>query len=128
MSKVVLDASALLALLNAEPGADVVAESIPGAIINAVNLSEVVGKLCTSGMPEEAIRQALQGLDLEVMAFDEEQSYETGLLRAATDNMGLSLGDRACLETARRLGFPALTADKMWQGLSVGTIIRLIRY
>jgi ribonuclease VapC len=127
MSEVVLDASALLALLNAEPGAEVVAEFIPGAIISAVNLSEVVGKLCMAGMPEKSIRQALQGLDLEVMSFDEEQSYGVGLLRAATEHMELSLGDRACLDTARRLGLPALTTDKMWKDLSVGAVVRIIR-
>ncbi|MFA4835502.1 MAG: type II toxin-antitoxin system VapC family toxin [Dehalococcoidia bacterium] len=127
MPEVILDASALLALLNAEPGADVVAESIPGAMINAVNLSEVVGKLCTAGMPEKAIRQALQGLDLKVIPFDEEHSYGAGLMRATTERMGLSLGDRACLDTARRLGLPALTTDKMWGELSVGAIVRIIR-
>lgn len=127
MGKVVLDASALLALLNAESGADVVSESVTDAVINAVNLSEVVGKLCTTGMPEEAIRQALQGLDLEVISFDEEQAYGAGLLRSVTDEFGLSLGDRICLDTARRLGVPALTADKMWKELSVGIDVRLIR-
>ncbi|NQT74525.1 MAG: type II toxin-antitoxin system VapC family toxin [Chloroflexi bacterium] len=127
MANVVLDASALLALLNSEPGADVVAESIPEAAINAVNLSEVVGKLCTAGMPEKAIRQALHGLDLEVIAFEEEQSYSVGLLRVVTDNVGLSLGDRACLDTARRLDVPALTADKVWKELSVETVVRLVR-
>ena len=45
MSKVVLDASALLALLNSEPGEEVVAKAIPGAIMSTVNLSEVVAKL-----------------------------------------------------------------------------------
>ncbi len=127
MAEVVLDASALLALLNDEPGADAVAEFIPGAAISAVNLSEVVGKLSIAGMPEKAIRQALHGLDLEVIPFDEEHSYGTGLLRAATERKGLSLGDRACLDTARRLGLPALTTDKMWGKLSVGALVRVIR-
>lgn len=127
MGKVVLDASALLALLNVETGAEVVAESVTEAVINAVNLSEVVGKLSTAGMPEEAIRQALQGLDLEVFSFDEEQAYDAGLLRSVTDEFGLSLGDRICLDTARRLEVPALTADKMWKELSVGIHVILIR-
>lgn len=127
MPEVVLDASALLAFLNAEPGSDVVAESITEAVISAVNLSEVVGKLATAGMPEEAIRQALQGLDLKVIPFDEEQSYETGLLRDITEKMGLSLGDRACLNMARSLGLPALTADKMWKELSIGVVVKVIR-
>ncbi len=127
MSRVVLDASALLSLLNNEAGADLVAEYISEAVINAVNLSEVVGKLSKAGMPEEVIRHALKGLDLEVVSFDEEDAYSAGLLRPVTDKSGLSLGDRVCMDTARRLGIPALTADKAWEALSVGIEISLIR-
>jgi PIN domain nuclease of toxin-antitoxin system len=110
--EVVVDASALLALLNAEPGADIVAEALPGGVISAVNLSEVVAKLCEAGMPENAIRQALQPLGLEIVPFDEEQAYQAGLLRAATQTVGVSLGDRACLSLAKILGVVALTADR----------------
>lgn len=127
MTEVVLDASALLALLNDEPGADVIAGYIPGAVINAVNLSEVIGKLCIAGMPESAIHQALQGLDLEIVPFDEEHAYGAGLLRDDTEHRGLSLGDRACLDTARTLGLIAVTTDKMWEELPVGVVIKVIR-
>ncbi len=127
MPEVVIDASALLALLNAEPGADIVAEALPGGVISAVNLSEVVAKLCEAGMPENAIHQALQPLGLEIVPFDEEQAYQAGLLRAATQDMGVSLGDRACLSLAKMLGVVAITTDRMWAGLSVGATIRVIR-
>ena len=127
MPEVVLDASALLAMLNAEPGADVVAEAIPGGVISAVNLSEVVAKLCEAGMPEDVIYQALQPLGLQIETFDEEQAYQAGLLRTATQNAGLSLGDRACLNLARRLGVAALTADRTWSGVSMGATVKLIR-
>ena len=73
MPEVVIDASALLALLNDEPGADVVAEALPQGIISAVNLSEVIAKLCDAGMPEKAIHQALQPLGIEIIPFDEER-------------------------------------------------------
>jgi PIN domain nuclease of toxin-antitoxin system len=125
--EIVIDASALLALLNAEPGADVVAEALPGGVISAVNLSEVVAKLCDAGMPEKAIHQALQPLGIEIVPFDEEQSYQAGLLRTVTQEMGISLGDRACLSLARMLGVVALTADKAWAGLSVGATVKVIR-
>jgi ribonuclease VapC len=114
MPKTVIDASALLALLNAEPGADIVTDALPAGIISTVNLSEVIAKLCDAGMPEKAIRQALQPLGLEIMPFDENQSYQTGLLRTSTQDMGISLGDRACLSLAKMLGAVALTADKAW--------------
>ena len=94
MAEVVLDASALLALLNDEPGAELVAKSLPQAAISAVNLSEVVAKLADAGMPDEAIRDALRGLPLDVVPFDVEQAYDAGLLRSITRDVGLSLGDR----------------------------------
>ena len=127
MPEVVIDASALLALLNAEPGANVVAEALPGGVISAVNLSEVVAKLSEAGMPEKAIRQALQSLGLEIVPFDEEQSYQAGLLRTSTQDMGISLGDRACLSLAKMLGVVALTADRAWAGLSIGATVKVIR-
>jgi len=127
MPESVIDASALLALLNAELGAEVVTEAIPGGVISAVNLSEVIAKLCDSGMPEKAIRQALQPLGLEVVSFDEEQCYQAGLLRTSTQGMGISLGDRACLSLARMRGVVVLTADRTWAGLSVGANIKVIR-
>jgi len=127
MPETVIDASALLALLNAETGADAVAAALPGGVISAVNLSEVIAKLCQAGMPEKAIRQALQPLGLDIVPFDEEQAYEAGLLRTATRDIGVSLGDRACLGLAKSLGVAALTADKAWAGLTVGVTVKVIR-
>ena len=123
----VMDASALLALLNAEPGADVVAQALPEAVISAVNLSEVVAKLSQAGMPEDAVRLAMQPLGLKVEPFEEEQAYQAGILHGATKRLGLSLGDRACLSLAQRLGVIALTADRTWVELSPGFSVRLIR-
>jgi ribonuclease VapC len=123
----VIDASALLALLNDEPGADAVAEALPQGVISAVNLSEVIAKLCDAGMPEKAIHQALQPLGIEIVPFDEEQAYQAGLLRTSTQGLGISLGDRACLSLAKNLGIDALTADKAWTELSIGITIKVIR-
>lgn len=77
MSRVVLDASAVLALLNGEPGHEAVADAIPEAVLSAVNLSEVVAKLGEKGMPEEAIAAAMAGIELEILPFDEASAYET---------------------------------------------------
>jgi PIN domain nuclease of toxin-antitoxin system len=127
VSRVVLDASALLVLLGAERGADVVAGALPGAAISAVNLSEVVAKLTERGMPDQEVRRALDGLGLEVQAFDREQAYLAGQLRAGTRSTGLSLGDRACLALGQRLGTPVLTADRRWQAVRVGVDVQVIR-
>jgi len=127
MARTVIDASALLALLNGEPGADVVAQALPGGVISAVNVSEVVAKLTEFGIPEKAIYQALKPLGLDVVFFSEEQAYLAGLLRPATQNIGVSLGDRACLSLAKMQELTALTANRAWANLAIGVTIKVIR-
>lgn len=117
---IVLDASAVLALLQGEPGADVVARHLARGVMSAVNLSEVVAKLTEHGMPSSAVRSALDGLPMEVHAFDRDAAYTAGDLRRVTRNAGLSLGDRACLALAIRLDAEALTADRAWKSIAVG--------
>jgi PIN domain nuclease of toxin-antitoxin system len=126
VSDVVLDASAVLALLQDEPGSERVLESLPGALICSVNLSEVVAKLTELGMPEPDIRLALS-LGLEVVAFDEALAYSAGALRPVTRSAGLSLGDRACLALARSRSLPALTTDRAWRDTGVDTVVEVIR-
>ncbi len=128
MKRGVLDASALLALLNGEAGSELVASVIAdGAAISTVNLSEVVTKLSEIGMPETPIHDVLDLLGLEIINFDFEQAYQVGLLRPLTRHAGLSLGDRACLALAKQLGLPALTTDRAWEGLAVDITVQMIR-
>ena len=126
MSSCVLDSSALLALLLAEPGADIVAGYFPDACISAVNLAEVIAKLCERGMPPRDARLAVANTGIDVVAFDEDQAQHTGASRATTRSLGLSLGDRACLALAHSLGVPAVTADRIWQQIA-GSNVVLIR-
>jgi PIN domain nuclease of toxin-antitoxin system len=127
VSEVVLDASALLALLNREPGHEEIAEVIRDAAISAVNLSEVAAKLADRGMPEEAIREALEGLALEIHDFSQQLAFQAGLLHPLTRSKGLSLGDRACLALGRQLNLPVLTTDRVWEELDLGVEVRLVR-
>ena len=127
VAEVVIDASALLALLNDEPGAAEVAEALSGGITSSVNLSEVVAKLSEAGMPEEAIRKTLQLLELKILPFEEEQAYQAGFLRPSTRQMGISSGDRACVSLAKMLDIPVLTTDRVWKELSLGVTIKVIR-
>jgi len=127
VAEVVMDASALLAFLNDEPGGDVAGDRIPVAVISALNLAEVVGKLADAGMPEPVVRDALSGLDLDILPFDSDQACSAGMLQPGTRVIGLSLGDRACLGLALRLDLPALTADRAWASLRIGARVMLIR-
>lgn len=124
---IVWDASALLAIMNDEPGADTVRETLPEAVISSVNLAEVVGKLVDGGMPESQVVNDLGELNLSNAPFDADQAYAAGFLRSATRSRGLSLGDRACLSLALHLGLPVLTADRAWTVLDLGVEVRLAR-
>ncbi|MGH6944887.1 MAG: PIN domain-containing protein [Geminicoccaceae bacterium] len=127
MSRVVVDASALLAVLRSETGRERVEPVLEGAAIGAVNLSEVVAKLVEDEVPEGAIRAAIDRLGLEVHPFDGEQACAAGALRRQTRAYGLALGDRACLALARHLGARALTADRSWSRLDLDVPVELIR-
>lgn len=125
---VVLDASALLALLFNEAGADIVAGRLATCVIGAVNLSEVAAKLADHGMPEAAIALTFGEFDLDVRPFDVDQARVAGAMRGPTRALGLSLGDRACLALAHQLQAVAFTADRDWAKLELdGIRVKLIR-
>jgi ribonuclease VapC len=127
VNDVVLDASALLAVLRAEPGAERVEPHLEGARICAVNLSEVVAKLIADGVPEPEIRRAIGRLELEVPAFGQQDAYTAGILPRSNRALELSLGDRACLALAQSLNAPALTANRSWAQLDLGIAVEVIR-
>lgn len=123
----ILDASALLCLLNGEPGSKRVIEALPASVIGSANLAEVVSKLRERGLSAEEVQDVLGSLPLDVRPLTASQAYAIGHLRPTTRNYRLSLGDRACLALAAELGLPALTADQAWAGLDVGVEVELIR-
>ncbi len=123
----VADASAVLAMLDREPGHQRVAAELPSTVMSAVNLAEVVTGLINKGFPAAEARRATVSLDIETIALDSDLALAVGTLREATRSHGLSLGDRACLALARHLNLPALTADRAWVNLDIGVEVRLIR-
>ena len=110
----VLDASAVLCLLQEEKGAERVARALPAAVIGAVNYSEVISKLVESGIDEATADGLMDTLQLTVIPFDRSQARLAGALRATTRRLGLSLGDRACLALAGTEGAIALTCERVW--------------
>lgn len=129
MSSAVLDASAFLCLLQGEPGADTVRRAIrtADAVMSAVNLAEVASKLAERGSAPDEIAEAVAEVGIEIVPLDETLAMDVGMLRPLTRAAGLSLGDRACLATARRMGARALTTDGGWAGLQVGVEIVAVR-
>lgn len=121
----VLDASALLAAFFNEPGADIVAERMNGALLSAVNYHEVIAKLIDRGSPADQILDVMAQLDIEVVPVDREQAVAGGLLRAETRLAGLSLGDRACLALAMTKKATAVTTDRAWTELGLEVAIEV---
>jgi PIN domain nuclease of toxin-antitoxin system len=127
MTLAVLDASALMALMLNEPGSDVVAANLDGAMISAVNLAEVGAKMLERGSALDLVETEVRAAQIAVVPFDEAHAIETARLRPLTKERGLSLGDRACLALAGLTGRRALTADREWAELGLHLDIRPIR-
>ncbi len=127
MSKYVLDASALLALLNNEPGAQRVGHILSESVMSAVNVCETVGKLTSAGMNLEDARASIELIDLEIAPFDAESAYKAGSLIIHTKPLRLSLGDRACLALGLALGQTVVTAERLWSRLRIGVTVEVIR-
>ncbi len=130
-NKIVIDASAVLALLNRESGFEIVEKHLGNSIISSVNFSEVL----TVAYREifETEEERAEGLKLikntftHIIEFDAEQAVIAASLDAVTKKCGLSLGDRACLALAKSKNLPVLTADKVWQDLTLDIKVQLIR-
>ncbi len=117
----VLDASALLAWIQGEPGGDYVANLLTQECkLSAVNLAELVTKLLDNNhTAPQNLGQQLRTLGIEICAFSEAKAISAGLLRKQTLTIGLSLGDRACLSLAIELQAVVLTGDKAWKELNL---------
>jgi PIN domain nuclease of toxin-antitoxin system len=126
-AEVVLDASALLALLNGEPGADRVLQQLPVAIMGAVNVSEAAAKLVEFGVGEAEAWTTAARFVRTIIPFDEEMGRIAAGLRRVTRTAGLSFGDRACLALAMSRGADVLTADRAWLRLSIDVRVTTIR-
>jgi ribonuclease VapC len=123
----IADASAILALLKQESLGRVDPRRLFRATISAVNLSEVLERLCSGGLSELEADEAVAALNLQVADFDEPQARLAAYLRPQTRHAGLSLGARACLALGLRLGCAVITADRAWSRVDVGVEVILIR-
>lgn len=124
---IVIDTSAVLAVIRNEEGRDRVVEVLDRAVASTVSYAEVIGNLVMRGMPLAFAKAQFDSLRIPTVPFDEAQALEAGNLRRLSHHMQLSLGDRACLSLARLRKEPVLTADQKWSELKIGVDVRLIR-
>jgi ribonuclease VapC len=128
MNRIVLDASAILAVINGEPGAEkLTPDLLARAVGSTVNLAEVQTKLLSRGWTSEQAWEDATSPVREVLPFDEEHARIAGDLATQTRHLGLSLGDRACLALGIALHVPVYTAEKAWKKVRVGVRIQVIR-
>src|SRR5271166_3737862 len=128
MNKIVLDASAILAVINREPGAEILTPAmLARSVASAVNLAEVQTKLVSRGWTSDQAWEDATSPVREIVPFDEEQARIAGDLVIRTRHLALSLGDRACLALGIALKVPVYTAEKAWKKLKVGVRIHVIR-
>lgn len=128
MNRIVLDASAILAVINAEPGAKkLTPQMLARAVASTVNLAEVQTKLVSRGWTSEQAWEDATSPIREAMPFDEQQARIAGDLVAQARHLGLSLGDRACLALGTALKLPVHTAERTWKKLNVTIPVHLIR-
>ncbi len=123
----VLDASALLAFSQGEEGANVVGPLLEMSVISSVNWAEVLQRAISLGLGTQGKQEDLESLGVRILPLTVEDAGATAQLWSATRQAGLSLGDRACLSLAHRLGLPTVTADRSWPALNLDVDVRLIR-
>jgi PIN domain nuclease of toxin-antitoxin system len=123
----VIDASAFLAVVRDEVGANVAAARLPEAAMSTVNASEALMRGVEKGFSFDLLYEFLGSQQVRLVAFDEELAVAAALLRPTTKRAGLSFADRACIATAIRLDATIVTADRVWAELDLPCKVELIR-
>lgn len=127
MADAVLDTSAILAVLLAEPGGDSIAAVMPRSLVSVANEAEVITVLVRKGAPPERALDLVLGLSYQVIDLDAVLARRAGTLWQEVKPRGLSLGDRCCLALAEREKLPAVTADQRWADLDLSVEVRVFR-
>lgn len=124
----VLDASALIAVFNDEPGSLIIENILSHSVMSTVNVTEVMAYLYLKlSAPLEETQAMIEKLVDHIVPFDLKLAKETAKLKKEAKFLGLSLGDCACLALSKALHLPVYTADKIWTKLDFPNEIIVIR-
>jgi ribonuclease VapC len=102
-NNVILDASALLALLKDAPGADIIEPLLGRITMSSINVSEVAESLLNSEMTLQECQEAILPFISTIVPFDEEQAFLAAELKKQTNDYNLSPEDRACLALGQKI-------------------------
>lgn len=127
MTKIVMDASALFALLEQEKGADHVMKYLDRGVMSSVNYTETLTLLLRNGHAINEADEIIKSVMVDVIDFDQVQAQLAAEIRFNGKNCGISLGDSACLALGKKLNIPVLTADTVWKKLKLDLEIIFIR-
>lgn len=123
---VVIDASAVLAILFDEPGAEAAFSASRGAFLTTVNLAEVREKFARKTGSAQPVSSLLSALEIVIVPFLEQHAIIAADLKGRVGKND-SLADRVCLALAIDMGLSVVTGDRKWAELDLGLDIRLIR-
>ncbi|MBS0279158.1 MAG: PIN domain-containing protein [Proteobacteria bacterium] len=108
---IILDSSALLAVLLGEPGADAVKATFSEAFISAASLAEILAKAERRGIPSEAAYKVIVNFGIGIIPVDTLQARISARISLAPRELDLSLGDRLCIALAIAMRCDLLTSD-----------------
>ena len=128
MSKIVLDASAILAIINQEPGHEKLTPAVLAeAVCSTVNLAEVQAKLVSRGWSaSEAWEDATSPIQ-EAIAFTVSTRNAPAIWFCSASASGSRWEIAACLALAATLQCPVYTTDKAWKELKTAVKIYVLR-
>jgi ribonuclease VapC len=126
MTGIILDASALIAMLQGEVGAKKVADAIGATRMSSVSYAEVVSHFIQAGMPQGDVDAMLNPLPIDIVPLDKQLARLAGGLQSLAAAAGLSLGDRCCLALSLRDGLPAWTADRVWRSIADAAKVKVV--
>lgn len=124
--KCIFDTSALLAIINNEPGSEMAQAHVLGAGMNTVNIAETVSYLVRNGYTDDTKIERIINF-INPIPLDKELSIISGKMIIVTKHFGLSLGDRVCLATAKRLNIPVYTTDRQWLNIAGAIGVKVIQ-
>ena len=127
-NRVILDASALLALIQEETGAEIIKPLLKFSVMSVVNVTETLSVLQKTNISAEEGLTLITDIITTIVPFDLEQAERVAKLHPLVQPQGLSLADRACIALGIKLQIPIYTADRIWSDLQIDNAnIKLIR-